>query len=140
MLFSQIKYSITDTPSTGGSVATIKLANIIRGLESLPNLSIRLVLTESATHFLSGETEEQPTVDEISRLPSVDAVYTDASEWVKPWKRNAPIMHIELRRWADVLVIAPLSANTMAKIVNGMCDCESAPSIHINPRVLASSS
>ncbi|KAJ8610311.1 hypothetical protein MRB53_038607 [Persea americana] len=31
-------------------------------------------------------------------------------------------MHIELRRWADVLVIAPLSANTLAKISNGICD------------------
>lgn len=61
-------------------------------------------------------------MDQVSRLPNVDAIYTDASEWAQPWKRNAPILHIELRRWADVLVIAPLSANTMAKIVNGMCD------------------
>ena len=31
-------------------------------------------------------------------------------------------MHIELRRWADVLVIAPLSANTLAKLAQGMAD------------------
>lgn len=31
-------------------------------------------------------------------------------------------MHIELRKWADCLLIAPLSANTMAKISNGLCD------------------
>jgi phosphopantothenoylcysteine decarboxylase len=31
-------------------------------------------------------------------------------------------MHIELRRWADVFVIAPLSANSLAKLANGMCD------------------
>lgn len=31
-------------------------------------------------------------------------------------------MHIELRRWADVLVIAPLSANTLAKLAHGLSD------------------
>lgn len=33
-----------------------------------------------------------------------------------------PILHIELRRWADVVLIAPCSANTLAKIANGICD------------------
>ena len=32
------------------------------------------------------------------------------------------MLHIELRRWADALVIAPLSANTLAKAANGLCD------------------
>ncbi|CAG7558877.1 unnamed protein product [Fusarium equiseti] len=108
--------------AASGSVATIKLVQIINGLKHLENISIRLILTQSASEFLSGQSLEQPTVEQVSRLPHVDAVYTDASEWAQPWKRNAPILHIELRRWADVLVIAPLSANTMAKIVNGMCD------------------
>ena len=108
--------------AASGSVATIKLVQIINGLKHLENISIRLILTQSASEFLSGQSLEQPTVDQVSRLPHVDAIYTDANEWAQPWKRNAPILHIELRRWADVLVIAPLSANTMAKIVNGMCD------------------
>ncbi|KAF5663642.1 phosphopantothenoylcysteine decarboxylase [Fusarium heterosporum] len=108
--------------AASGSVATIKLVQIINGLETQHNISIRLILTQSASQFLSGQSLEQPTVEQVSRLPNVDAVYTDAHEWAQPWKRNAPILHIELRRWADVLVIAPLSANTMAKIVNGMCD------------------
>ncbi|KAI6776440.1 hypothetical protein HG530_000385 [Fusarium avenaceum] len=108
--------------AASGSVATIKLVQIINGLKSQHNISIRLILTQSASQFLAGQSLEQPTVDQVSRLPHVDAVYTDANEWAQPWKRNAPILHIELRRWADVLVIAPLSANTMAKIVNGLCD------------------
>ena len=33
-----------------------------------------------------------------------------------------PILHIELRRWADVVLIAPCSANTLAKIATGVCD------------------
>ncbi|RGP66994.1 phosphopantothenoylcysteine decarboxylase [Fusarium longipes] len=108
--------------AASGSVATIKLVQIINGLKHQENISIRLILTQSASEFLSGQSIEQPTVEHISRLPNVDAVYKDANEWAQPWKRNAPILHIELRRWAHVLVIAPLSANTMAKIVNGMCD------------------
>ena len=33
-----------------------------------------------------------------------------------------PVLHIELRRWADVLLLAPLSANTLAKAASGLCD------------------
>ena len=32
------------------------------------------------------------------------------------------MLHIELRRWADMMVIAPLDANTLAKIMHGICD------------------
>jgi phosphopantothenoylcysteine decarboxylase len=38
------------------------------------------------------------------------------------WTRGAGILHINLRKWAHILVVAPLSANTLAKIVNGICD------------------
>jgi len=41
----------------------------------------------------------------------------------KKWKKKGdPVVHIDLRDWADVLVLAPLTANTMAKIVCGLCD------------------
>ena len=33
-----------------------------------------------------------------------------------------PILHIELRRWADIVLVAPCSANTLAKIAAGLCD------------------
>ena len=46
----------------------------------------------------------------------------DEEEWVHPWKRGNGILHIELRRWAHILVIAPLSANTLAKITGGFSD------------------
>ncbi|EAQ85843.1 hypothetical protein CHGG_07096 [Chaetomium globosum CBS 148.51] len=72
------------------------------------SLSIRIVLTESATHFLSGQSDEQPTVDSLLYLPNVDAVYRDHHEWgPRPWRRGAR---------ADMLVVAPLSANTLAKV------------------------
>jgi phosphopantothenoylcysteine decarboxylase len=42
---------------------------------------------------------------------------------VQTWHElSDPILHIELRRWAHVLLIAPTSANTLAKIANGLCD------------------
>ncbi|KAK4152923.1 hypothetical protein C8A00DRAFT_15823 [Chaetomidium leptoderma] len=91
-------------------------------------LSIRIVLTESATHFLGGQSAEQPTVSSLLRMPNVDAVYRDRDEWgPQPWRRGASILHIEswlLISWtgADILVVAPLSANTLAKVVNGMSD------------------
>jgi phosphopantothenoylcysteine decarboxylase len=55
-------------------------------------------------------------------MPNVDGIYLDADEWAIPWTRGATILHIELRRWADLLVIAPLSANTLAKMASGLCD------------------
>ncbi|RWA04894.1 hypothetical protein EKO27_g10212 [Xylaria grammica] len=105
-----------------GSVATIKLPNIIQSFSKYPSsqLSIRVVLTPSASQFLAGQSKEQPTISGLSSLPNVDAV--DADEWKVPWVRGGGILHIELRRWADLLVIAPLSANTLAKITGGFAD------------------
>ncbi|KAK7917780.1 hypothetical protein PG985_011388 [Apiospora marii] len=108
--------------AASGSVATIKLPLIVQALARHPNLSIRILLTPSASRFLAGQSAEQPTVSSLRHQPNVDAVYVDEDEWKEPWKRGNAILHIELRRWADLLVIAPLSANTMAKIVNGMAD------------------
>lgn len=109
--------------AASGSVATIKIPEIIKALSPYsPGLSIRVILTQSAQHFLAGQAAEQPTVSSLLDLPGVDAVYDDAAEWQEPWRRGAGILHIELRRWADVLVVAPMSANTLAKVVNGLSD------------------
>lgn len=54
------------------------------------------MLTESATHFLAGQSPEQPTVQSLLHLPNVDAVYRDRDEWgPQPWRRGASILHIE---------------------------------------------
>ncbi|UVC49972.1 phosphopantothenoylcysteine decarboxylase [Theileria orientalis] len=45
----------------------------------------------------------------------------DDTERVK-YKKSDPILHIELRRWADIYLICPLDANTLAKISIGLCD------------------
>lgn len=110
--------------AASGSVATIKLPNIIRALshQRHHNLSIRIILTSAAKRFLSGQSAEQPSYSSLLQFPAVEAIYDDESEWAEPWRRGSEILHIELRRWADLLVIAPLSANTLAKIVAGMAD------------------
>jgi len=108
--------------AASGSVATIKIPNILNALSSHPNLSIRLVLTKSASNFLAGQSAEQPRIETLRRIQNVEGIYLDEEEWHHPWKRGHPILHIELRRWAHMLVIAPLSANTLAKITSGFCD------------------
>jgi len=108
--------------AASGSVATIKLPLIISSLGNHPNLSIRVILTKSANNFLAGQSPEQPDLKSLSLLPNVDAVHQDEDEWIEPWKRDTKILHIELRKWAHLLVIAPLSANTLAKVSGGFAD------------------
>lgn len=119
--------------AASGSVATIKLAPILAALAAHhpPSaLSVRLVLTTSAARFLAGQSPEQPPLASLLALPCVDGLYLDDDEWgrgaaVGPegvWVRGAPVLHIELRRWADLMAVVPLSANTLAKICGGICD------------------
>jgi len=105
-----------------GSVATIKIPNMINALARHANVRIRLIFTAAATNFLQGQSGEQPSIEEIEALPNVDGVYFDEDEWREPWIRGNKILHIELRRWADIMVIAPLSADLLAKITQGWSD------------------
>jgi len=56
-----------------------------------------------------------------------EIVILDEDEWPgqdtgQRYQRDDPVLHIELRRWADMLVIAPLDANTLAKLAHGLAD------------------
>nr|XP_018896887.1 PREDICTED: phosphopantothenoylcysteine decarboxylase [Bemisia tabaci] len=94
-----------------GSVATIKAEELIEKFEN-QGFNIKVVLTNAAKHFCSAEVIQAKKVD----------VYTDENEW-EMWKdRGDPVLHIDLGKWADILVIAPLDANTLAKISQGLCD------------------
>ena len=85
--------------AASGSVATIKLPLVISSFENHPNLSIRVIVTKAATHFLAGQSPEQPTIPSLALLPNVDAVHLDEDEWIDPWTRHSKILHIELRKW-----------------------------------------
>lgn len=108
--------------AASGSVASIKLPLIISSFKDHQNLSIRVIVTKAATHFLAGQSPEQPALSSLALLPNVDAVHLDEDEWIEPWTRNTKILHIELRRWAHVLAIVPMSANLLAKATGGLCD------------------
>jgi phosphopantothenoylcysteine decarboxylase len=96
-----------------GSVATIKLPQLVSGLLVLnhPQIKVRIVVTEHAKHFF--DEKDIHTDAEI---------FQDSDEWAVWSKRGDPVLHIELGKWADIFVIAPLDANTLAKIANGLCD------------------
>jgi phosphopantothenoylcysteine decarboxylase len=101
-----------------GSVAATKLLPLLDALTSpqspwAGNCKIRLISTSRAEHFLA------PQSDQIAA--KVEAWYRDADEWAA-YTTGDPVLHIELRRWASVFVIAPLSANTLAKMAHGLCD------------------
>lgn len=94
------------------SVAAIKIPDIISQLSG-KDICTTLVVTEASKHFLD--------VEKIKNDFKID-VYTDQNEW-DAWKnRGDPVLHIELSKKADLLVLAPLSANTMAKVSAGICD------------------
>jgi len=90
-----------------GSVATIKLLQLSTQLAEIAN--VRIVSTQCSRYFFS-----------VDNMPC--RVYSDEEEYDVWKKRGDPVLHIDLRNWADLLLIAPLSANTMAKIANGLCD------------------
>lgn len=108
--------------AASGSVATIKLPNIAETLCHYPNVSVRIVVTECAERFLAGQNPEQPALESLWNIDGVDGIYRDADEWTTPWTRGESILHIELRKWAHILLVAPLSANTMAKMTMGIAD------------------
>jgi hypothetical protein len=58
--------------------------------------------------------------------PHLNMETESADDWLTTsnelWSKNMPVLHIELRKWADVLVIAPLTANTLAKMAVGISD------------------
>lgn len=95
-----------------GSVATIKLPNLIHEVKARdPMCIVRVVLTDKARTFLN-----------TSELARMCEIMLDEHEW-KMWRnRGDPILHIDLVKWADIFVIAPLDANTLGKMSSGICD------------------
>ncbi|EFJ14635.1 hypothetical protein SELMODRAFT_97743 [Selaginella moellendorffii] len=95
--------------AASGSVAAIKFGILAESLADWAE--VKAVATKSALHF----------IDKKALPPSV-TLYTDEEEWSSWRKLGDNVLHIELRQWADAMVIAPLSANTLAKISAGLCD------------------
>lgn len=78
--------------------------------------TVQSLAEENAAASQAGQTHA--TVDRGARLK----FWQTKDEWDSWEKIGDPILHIELRRWADVVLVAPCSANTLAKIHAGLCD------------------
>ncbi|XP_014212278.1 phosphopantothenoylcysteine decarboxylase [Copidosoma floridanum] len=93
-----------------GSVATIKVPQLVTKLIQR-GADVRLVVTERSKHFLKE-----------AELPSDCQVLSDTVEWAAWQGRGDPVLHIDLVKWADIFLIAPLDANTLGKMASGICD------------------
>ncbi|KJA24106.1 hypothetical protein HYPSUDRAFT_39253 [Hypholoma sublateritium FD-334 SS-4] len=97
---------------TTGSVASIKAPLIVQELTRYANVCVEVVATKAALAFY--------TKSDVANAGG--RVWTDDDEWTGTFKIGDPILHIELRRWADVVLVAPCSANTLSKIAHGLSD------------------
>jgi phosphopantothenoylcysteine decarboxylase len=97
-----------------GSVAAIRMPRLITAFCDARH-ELKVVLTRAATYFV-----DPAAIGPDSKHVSV---YCDADEWPEHgFHRGDHVLHIELRNWAEVLVVAPLDAHSLAKFALGLCD------------------
>jgi len=106
-----------------GSVAAIKTPELYAQLRRLGH-AVKVIATRPSLYFF-----DPAELDGLSgpKRRNPDVVVLDEDEWPglgsdRRWKREDPVLHIELRRWADLLLIAPLDANTLGKLALGLAD------------------
>jgi phosphopantothenoylcysteine decarboxylase len=107
-----------------GSVAAIRTPDLFAALRQAGH-EVKAVATQAALYFFD------PAALPIHATGSPHllsrSLFLDNDEWPGReeggrYRRDDPVLHIELRRWADILVIAPLDANTLAKLAGGLAD------------------
>jgi phosphopantothenoylcysteine decarboxylase/phosphopantothenate--cysteine ligase len=91
-----------------GSIAAYKSAVLTRLLVKA-GAEVKVIMTASAHDFIT-----PLTLSTLSKNPVLTSFQKDASG---QWNN-----HVDLGLWADVMLIAPASANTIAKMANGLCD------------------
>ncbi|MCC6418284.1 MAG: phosphopantothenoylcysteine decarboxylase [Gemmataceae bacterium] len=107
-----------------GSVAAVLTPALYAALESAGH-RVKVVATAASLYFFDPAVPGVADPARPSRNP--DVVVLDEDEWPgqgegQRYQRGDRVLHIELRRWADALVLAPLDANTLAKLANGLAD------------------
>lgn len=91
-----------------GSIASYKAASLIRLLVK-EGADVQVLMTKDATEFIT-----PLTLSTLSkRLVLVEYFKPDTGEWNN---------HVDLGLWADLFLLAPASANTLAKMAKGICD------------------
>ncbi len=90
-----------------GSISAYKAADLCRLLVK-EGANVRVIMTPSATEFIS-----PLTLSTLSKNPVFHSMVSEDETWNN---------HVELGLWADLLVIAPASANTIAHFATGICE------------------
>jgi phosphopantothenoylcysteine decarboxylase/phosphopantothenate--cysteine ligase len=91
-----------------GGIAAYKAAELVRGLKKA-GAEVRVVMTRAASEFVT-----PMTLQALSGNPVRQGLFDPAHE--------AAMGHIELARWADLVLVAPASADFMARLAAGMAD------------------
>ena len=89
-----------------GSIAAYKAIFLTR-LFIKAGAEVKVLLTPSARDFVT-----PLTLSTLSKNPVLSEIFNE-----EQWEN-----HVMLGRWADVMIIAPLSCNTLSKMANGLCD------------------
>ena len=90
-----------------GGIAAYKMNQLVRDFVR-QNAEVRVVLTPAAKQFVS-----PLTLSTLSKNEVLSDFFSDHGLWNN---------HVDLALWADVMLIAPCTANTLAKMVHGQCD------------------
>src|SRR5262245_17196954 len=103
-----------------GSVAAIKTPLLYEALLEAGH-QVKIIATRAATYFF--DPNRVGCLDPTNPVRNRDVVILDEDEWPgERYERDDEVLHIELRRWGEVLLIAPLDANTLAKLACGLAD------------------
>ena len=91
-----------------GGIAAYKIAYLIRLFKN-QGTEVKCVMTPSATDFIS---------------PLVVSTLSENPVSIEFWNKESGLWtnHVELALWADLYIIAPATANTIAKMASGICD------------------
>lgn len=90
-----------------GGIAAYKCAHLTRLLIKA-GANVKVIMTQSATQFITPQ-----TLSVLSKNKVEINFFDETSQWIN---------HVEIAEWADCILIAPLTANTLAKMANGICD------------------
>lgn len=90
-----------------GGIAAYKSAFLVRLLVKA-GANVRVIMTPASQEFIT-----PLTLSTLSKNPVLNNFATNTSEW------NS---HVDMGLWADTIIIAPATANTISKMANGLCD------------------
>lgn len=90
------------------SISAYRIPNLVSQLKK-QNHEIITMVSEAAKAFVTTQS---------LAVMSNNICYQDSDEWTN----TNDVLHIKLAKWCDVCLLAPLTANTLSKIANGICD------------------